>query len=53
MITNDFDVIALYEALDAQRRERGLSWQRVAMRIVQRDADVQEAPAGLLKPPTH
>jgi hypothetical protein len=27
---SDFDVIALFDALDAQRRDRGLSWQRVA-----------------------
>jgi hypothetical protein len=29
----DFDVLALYAALDAQRQARGLSWQRVALEI--------------------
>lgn len=28
-----FDAAALYEALDAQRRSRGMSWQQVAREI--------------------
>jgi hypothetical protein len=35
---NDFDVRALYDALDAQRRERGLSWQRVAAQMWEQSA---------------
>jgi hypothetical protein len=31
--TGEFDVNALYEALDAQRRSRGMSWQQVARAI--------------------
>jgi hypothetical protein len=31
--SNDFDAIALYEAMDTQRINRGLSWQRVADQI--------------------
>ncbi|HWA66885.1 MAG TPA: hypothetical protein VG899_11010 [Mycobacteriales bacterium] len=31
----DFDVVALFEALDAQRRERGLNWTGVARDIWQ------------------
>lgn len=31
--STDFDIAALYSALDAERRERGLSWQQVAREI--------------------
>lgn len=34
----DFDVAALYDALDAQRRARGLSWRRVADEITAQHA---------------
>ncbi|HEX7676784.1 MAG TPA: hypothetical protein VF713_01580 [Thermoanaerobaculia bacterium] len=30
---NDFDGIALYEAMEAQRIQRGLSWRQVADQI--------------------
>lgn len=30
---NDFDAVALYEAMDAQRIDRGLSWRQVADQI--------------------
>lgn len=33
MPTGDFDVDALYAALDAERRARGLSWQQLAREI--------------------
>ncbi len=32
-MTGDFDIAALYAALDAQRRARGLSWQEAARQV--------------------
>jgi uncharacterized protein YfiM (DUF2279 family) len=32
-VTNEFNALGLYEAMDAQRAERGLSWRQVAAEI--------------------
>jgi hypothetical protein len=45
----DFDVAALYAALDAQRQARGLSWQRVALEI---NRSSQRVPARSLSAST-
>lgn len=45
----DFDVCALYAALDAQRQARGLSWQRVALEI---NRSSQRVPARSLSAST-
>jgi hypothetical protein len=42
---SDFDINALYDALNAQRRARGLSWEAVARQISGRFADVRSARA--------
>jgi len=37
---NEFDAIALYKAMDAQRVARGLSWREVAAQIWNQSADI-------------
>lgn len=48
-IRMDFDVSALYAALDAQRQARGLSWQRVALEI---NRSSERVPTRALSPST-
>jgi len=45
----DFDIEALYDALDAQRRSRGMSWQQVAREI---SSLFRDAPARPISPST-
>jgi hypothetical protein len=45
----DFDVDALYEALDAQRRARAMSWEQAARAI---SAQFRDAPSRPLAPST-
>src|SRR6185437_14863658 len=37
-MASDFDAFAMYAAMDAQRLERGLSWQKVAREIWEQSA---------------
>ena len=45
----DFDIDALYQALDAERRARGLSWQRLALEI---SSQFDESRATAISPGT-
>jgi hypothetical protein len=40
MTANDFDAIAMYEAMDRQRIQRGLSWRQVLDQIWEQSADL-------------
>src|SRR5215471_5627009 len=39
---NDFDAVAMYDAMDRQRIERGLSWRQVLDQIWELSADLNE-----------
>jgi hypothetical protein len=43
---NDFDSVAMYEAMNAQRIERGLSWRQVADQMWEQSADLDPQRKG-------
>jgi hypothetical protein len=43
---DDFDAVAMYEAMDAQRIERGLSWRQVADQMWEQSADLDPQRQG-------